>query len=177
MTTNPAKVWTLKTIHDRCDEEGDCWLWKHAVNSTGYPQGCIDGKPGQLVRRHAVLLSGRSLSGYRARVADTCGNRLCCNPDHLKLRTFGQVQSDSYTSGKRSTASEYLGRVLRAQSAGMVKLDFTKAREIRSELAGGKTVAQISLERGLYPTTVRDIKFNRSWRDPMFMAVAVKEAA
>jgi hypothetical protein len=24
---------------------------------------------------------------------------------------------------------------------------------------------------------VRDIKFNRSWRDPMFMAVAMKEAA
>jgi hypothetical protein len=165
----------LKTIRDRCEEEGECWLWQQSVNSAGYPQASIGGKTGQMVRRHAVMLSGRSLSGYRTRVADTCGNRLCCNPDHLKLRTFSQIVSDSYKNGARS-GNEYLSRVVRIQRAGMTKIDWDKAREIRAELAGGKTVAQVSRERGLYPSTVRDIKFNRSWRETMFSWMK-KEAA
>jgi hypothetical protein len=158
----------LKTIRDRCEEEGDCWIWQQCVNSGGYPQASINGKQGQMVRRHAVLLSGRTLSGYRARVADTCGNRLCCNPDHLRLRTFSQIQSDSYRNGSRCTEAEYLSRVMRIQKAGMTKLTFEKAREIRLELVAGKTVAQVAKERAMGPDAVRNIKHNRTWKEPMF---------
>jgi hypothetical protein len=165
----------LKTIRDRCEEEGDCWIWQQCVNSGGYPQASINGKQGQMVRRHAVLLSGRTLSGYRARVADTCGNRLCCNPDHLRLRTFSQIQSDSYKSGARCTEAEYLSRVLRIQQSGKTKLSFAGAREIRQELVQGKTIEQISRERGVGVGAVSDIKHNRTWKEPMF--AWAKEAA
>lgn len=29
---------TLKQIRDRCQDDGDCWIWQQSLNGAGYPQ-------------------------------------------------------------------------------------------------------------------------------------------
>lgn len=156
--------WTLKTIRDRCEEVGDCWVWGQAVNSTGYPQATIGGKGGQPVRRVSVVLSGRRV-GKGWRVVSDCG-KLCCNPEHLKLKTFSQVLVTSYESGRRNSAADYLGRFRRAQQAGMAQLTVEQVREIRGKLWAGATGASLAREYGVGHRCIREIKLNRSWRMP-----------
>jgi hypothetical protein len=157
--------WNLKSIKDRCREDGDCWLWAQGANQrSGQPKATIDGKCGQLVRRHAVRLSGLELrGGYR--VVDTCGQGLCCNPDHLKQVTPGAVLRKSYRDGARSTQAEYQGRLRMASERGMCKITMETARDIRRRLLDGATVVGLAQEFGLWPSSVRSIKHGRSWRE------------
>lgn len=157
--------WSLKAIHDRCTEEGDCWLWAQSVNSAGYPQASINGRCGQMVRRYALSISGRLPRGRQSRVTDTCGEKTCCNPAHLVWWNYSDIQSKSYRTGRRSGAAEYLFRLANAKKAKMCKLDWADVRQIRDQLLDGVAVLQIARERGLYPTTVRNIKHGRSWKE------------
>jgi hypothetical protein len=158
-------TWTLKTIKDRCREDGDCWVWTQACTArAGHPQASIDGKGGQLVRRHAVRLSGRPLrSGWR--VVDTCGNVRCCNPEHLKQTTPGVVLKRTYDNGSRSTHGEYIARRDQAIQQGMAKLNMGIVRVIRQRLTAGETVAGLAREYGIGEPAMRDIKHGRAWKD------------
>ena len=65
----------------------DCWLWTASTHN-GYGQFAIElngRKTVTLAHRVAVLLSGRDPEG--ASVQHLCGQRLCCNPAHLRVLT------------------------------------------------------------------------------------------
>jgi hypothetical protein len=161
-----GKPWDLKTVHDRCRDDGDCWTWTQGRHhASGHPQATIEGKGGQLVRRWVLAAAtGRQLT-HANKVVDSCGNHLCCNPDHLRTSTASAVLKRAYHDGTRSTAGEYLGRLRRAQSCGMAKLDMDKARDLRRRMKAGESIAALSRETGLWPTTLREIKHGRSWRE------------
>lgn len=65
--------------------DGFCWTWTGALNSRGY--GCVgvNGKS-QLshrvayTRRHGPIPAGLQIDHL-------CGNKRCCNPDHLEAVT------------------------------------------------------------------------------------------
>jgi hypothetical protein len=159
--------WTLKTVQDRCIEDGECWIWQQGVNSKGYPQACINGKGGLIVRRFVYEnLMGRNLrKGFV--VSSRCNNRLCCSPDCLVQKTRSEVLEGSYARGVRSVESEYMARVLRhmRDKTFHVRLDFDKAREIRARLAQGETTAALSKEFGVGQSAIRDIRRNITWRE------------
>ncbi len=154
----------LKTIRDRCTEDGDCWIWSQSVNSAGYPQACINSKGGQMVRRQALIEVGKSPSGRYKRVTDSCGNRLCCNPEHLRWSCFSDLLKESYRTGRRSTKMEYLRRLEAAKRTGKAKLDWPQVRAIRARLAT-ESCAKIAAEYGMGENAITAIKFNRSWRE------------
>lgn len=153
----------LKKIRDRCREDGDCWIWAQGVNSAGYPQASIDGKGGQMVRRAALIAAGKLPKGKANRVTDICGNRLCCNPEHLKWASFSDLLKGAYRSGNRSTVQEYLKRFEAARKNGMVKLDWDRVNQIRARCFDEPTRV-LAAEFGVGTNAIRAIKFNRSWR-------------
>ena len=70
------------------DLDTGCWVWQRARSKAGYGQMYVDGK---------MVYSHREY--YEAYVADIppglvidhlCGNRACCNPEHLEPVTFAE---------------------------------------------------------------------------------------
>ena len=152
---------TLQIIKSRCAEDGDCWIWQQSLNSMGYPQMCANGKPGQMVRRLAVQLSGRVLKpGYR--VVSICAGTKCCNPDHLRLWTSGMVMERAYESGKRSTQAEYLKRRQHAVQQGITKLNMELARAIRADEG---THLEVARRLGVHKKTVYEVRRGNTWRE------------
>ena len=159
--------WSLKTVRDRCeidDETGGHWTWRHATTSKNKaPQACIEGKTGQLVARWLMAHLGHNIAGKA--VVVTCCEPLCLNPAHLRVITKGEVLRRAYKTGLRSTEAEHFSRRRRAEQSGLAKLDMPAARVLRQRLDAGETIAAISQETGLWPSTIRAIKHGRSWRE------------
>lgn len=164
----PFTPWTLKTVRDRCDidrdDEHSCWLWLNATKGKHHsPQACIEGKTGSLVARWIMQHLGHDIAGKA--VVHRCQEKRCVNPGHLKVATKSQVMTAAYKTGGRSTEAEYFKRRRAAEMSGKAKLDMPAARVLRQRLAAGETIAALSRETGLWPSTIREVKHGRSWRE------------
>ena len=152
---------TLKDIHDRCDEVGDCWIWKQAVSQTGYPiirrrpDGCL------LVRRVAVALDGREAMPRQPVVA-TCGEALCVNPAHLKATSNSDAAKRAAERGVWSGKARGAKIAAARRSQPDVKLDMEKAREIRMSAESGPVLAE---RYGVTRNRINDIKRGTAWKD------------
>ena len=171
--TMQATPWSLKTVRDRCtvedgaddaDATTGCWLWKHCTTGRGrYPQASIEGHGGTLVARWVMQHLGHAVAGMAVRPA--CGAQLCVKPGHLKLATKGAVLRRAYATGARSGDNEHLNRRRRAEKTGMARINMAQARVLRSRMQAGETIAALSVETGLWPSTLSSIKHHRSWRE------------
>lgn len=152
---------TLKTIHDRCDEVGECWIWKDAVGKQGYPimrlrpGGCL------LVRRVAVALDGRPAAA-RQPVTCTCDEKRCCNPKHLKPSTPSAVAKAAAARGSFSTRSRAAKIAAGKRSSGAAKLTLEQAREIRASEDTGPVLAE---RYGVNRSLIGSIRRGVAWRD------------
>lgn len=93
---------TLKTIHDRCDEVGECWIWKDAVGKQGYP--IVRLRPGGclLVRRVAVALDGRPAAARgsfssRSRAAKIAAGKRSSGAAKLTLEQAREIRASEDT--------------------------------------------------------------------------------
>lgn len=76
-----------------------CWAWTGCLNSRGYGCWAVNGKS-QLTHRVAyILLVGEIPDGLQ--VDHLCGNKRCCNPDHLEAVT--DAVNKSRTNQARKT--------------------------------------------------------------------------
>jgi len=69
----------------KVDKSGDCWLWIGATNKGGYGSLTINRKT-YGAHRIAIQLAGIEIPPG-LHVDHKCRNRLCVNPDHLRLVT------------------------------------------------------------------------------------------
>jgi HNH endonuclease len=68
------------------DLDTGCWVWRRATTKAGYGQMYIDGKK---VYAHRAYYEGYVADIAPGLVIDhLCGNRACCNPEHLEPVTF-----------------------------------------------------------------------------------------
>ena len=73
----------------RKDTDSDCWLWSGQISNSGYGKMMIKDESTNQTRMESapevsyMAFVGEVPSGMIAR--QTCGNRLCVNPDHLEL--------------------------------------------------------------------------------------------
>lgn len=85
----------LKKVLDNCvrDENG-CMIWQggHSGNGRGggYGRVCIDGAT--VATHRLVYVHFNGIIPPKKQVDHTCGNRLCCNPNHLELVTHKENQ-------------------------------------------------------------------------------------
>jgi hypothetical protein len=151
-----ARVWTLETVRQRCDEIGECWIWKQAVQSKGYPQASINGKTGQSVRLYVYsVLLGKTRRRTDA-VTAKCNQILCCSPTCLVAKSRGAVIRRQYELGSRSRQPK-LG-------IGCINPKLTREQvdAIRA-LPSGESQASIGRRYGVAARTIGKILNGESW--------------
>jgi hypothetical protein len=159
------RIWTLKTILDRCIEEGDCWIWQQSLTNEGYPQACVEGKRATRIRGLAYQLAGKVRQpGFH--LVMECANRRCCNPKHMVQKTQSQIREIAHAAGKYSSASRYLRGVRHMRELNLSKLDFEKARELRRRLSLGETPAALAKEYGVSTSAIWRVRQGVTYREP-----------
>jgi len=81
-------------IKDKIEFVGDHWMWKGAKHLQGYPM-IRNRKTKKMVLVARMMMEekiGRELDGREERVKNTCGNKLCVNPDHYILARRGSQE-------------------------------------------------------------------------------------
>lgn len=115
----------LKVIRDRCDEVGDCWLWKQSRSTSGYGRAHIPRLP-QYAHKAAWFI----VHGTAPRLANKCGNSHCCNVEHWTLMTPKLHAIKSGASGTSPNNPQRIARIsITMRRAG--KLDAEKVATIR----------------------------------------------
>jgi hypothetical protein len=84
MTSQQKKLFEMSQQHD----DSDCWLWQGQISNSGYgrlQQAQQDNSVKMVSAQSASYLAflGAVPDGYL--VKQSCGNRLCINPEHLEL--------------------------------------------------------------------------------------------
>lgn len=152
---------TLAEIESRCDEVGDCWIWRDATSQAGYPIMKRAGGPCLLVRRVVAELKGDA-PAPRQPVVTTCREKGCCNPAHVHTSTTQKVAKAAAKRGAFSSLSRRMKVAAAKRASPSAKLDMDKAREIRLSTKTGKDLAQ---EYGVNVSVIKGIRQNKMWVD------------
>ena len=83
-----------KQLFEKTSPQGDsdCWIWQGQVSNSGY------GRLQQIQEDRTVKMVSAQTASYQAfngavpagyLVKQSCGNRLCINPEHLELIQTG----------------------------------------------------------------------------------------
>ena len=83
-TTRKTRIHTVATLHSRCIEEGDCWIWQGACDGHGKPQVRHLGKTVYVRRLMRELKDGRRIPTGKV-VACKCGMDKCVSPAHTVI--------------------------------------------------------------------------------------------
>lgn len=142
-----------KPFDNYVERTDSCWLWRGAATSTGYGSYRYGGKPRKAhhvayLKAHGSLPeSGPGLQGFV--VMHTCDNRLCVNPNHLKLGTQAQNIADRQAKGRQATrATKNRWNKITAEDAAKIKEARTLGTKLR-ELAGFYGVSIGGIQRVL----------------------------
>ena len=76
---------------------GECWTWKAKVSVWGYGRFWFDGKTVQ-AHRFAVATTGMAVPAHFD-VLHSCDNKLCVNPNHLRIGTHQENMDDGVARG------------------------------------------------------------------------------
>lgn len=122
-----------------------CWEWKGSVSGPGYGNWCCDvpgmERKGAAHRRAYALFNGHPGD---LQVNHHCGNRRCCNPDHLYAGTPLENWEDSVKHQTASAPPNFYGNQVHNQY-GYSKLTANDVRAIRRRRANkekGKDLAK-----------------------------------
>lgn len=121
---------------------GKCWLWTRGTTGEGYGAIRMGDSP-QTPQRLAWALF-RGDFNARAMIGNTCGNRLCFRPSHLRLEP-------SNTPGR--------------------KLTYEQAMAIRAERAAGRKLKAIAEKYGVAENTAWRIARGGVWCQKRFKRV------
>jgi len=149
---------TLDYIRERVevDPATGCWVWSLCVNKvTGYGVTRWEGKA-----RNAHRLAYKLANGDPGplQVNHCCGNRRCCNPDHLYAGTQKQNIADAIRHGTHSKPPR-----LRGSENGFSKLTEDEVRDIRRRHAAGEAGRALAREFGVSATSIRRIHRRQAW--------------
>lgn len=102
---------TEQTFWSRVDkrERRDCWLWQGGLTAKRYGQFSVRGRP-MLAHRVAWIIHHRIAVPAGKRIIQTCWNRLCCNPAHLRLGTYKTHAARGNKSGRQTKPEAWSGK-------------------------------------------------------------------
>ncbi len=141
---------TVLTTSDACIE------WPYGVRDNGY---------GTMVWRYrrttahrvACELAHGAPATREMHAAHSCGNRICCNPRHLRWATVRENHADKKLHGTQ----------LAGDTCPVSKLSSGEVRQIRRELAKNtKNLSEIASEFGVSRSNIWCIKHGYTWRQP-----------
>lgn len=152
----------LKTIRDRCNVVGDCWLWTMACANQGRTPVIgytdADGKTRTRSVRHLVAELANLPIDQKKPTRTKCHDPLCVYPDHI--RPTSQKELHRLTSKtKKPTASP--ARTLANRKRGKINLEIAEA--IRTSTEAGTVEAK---KHGISPQLVSAIRRGKAWVTP-----------
>jgi hypothetical protein len=156
---------TLEAIRARCDEVGDCWLWRDGTNSSGHPSARFGCKAWLVARFVYLELLGKTLFAGNV-VSARCRQRRCVSPLCMVQRSRSQCTARTYVDGTRDVTREHFTRRAAALRQGLAKLTLSQAREIRARRADGERALDLAREFGVCRGAVDNVVSGRSWREP-----------
>lgn len=145
-----ARALSLQDIRSRCEEIGDCWIWKQGLTGNGVP--CVRSRGrGTLVRREVVFLrSGREAAKGWFAVA-FCGEALCVAPKCVRLLSPKDYVAWLNRIGKLNSPAQAI--VMAAVAARRSRVSDEAADRLRQQIADG-------VDRG---HAAREAGISRSW--------------
>jgi len=138
------------------DPISGCWLWRLSVGSHGYGQCFWQGKVKTAHRMSYQLFNGDPGDLF---VLHQCGNRRCCNPDHL----YAGTQLDNFHDMVRH-GTHVPPPKLKGEEVGNSVLTDKQASEIKRGLLRGVSAVQLSRAYGVSPSTIGLIKQNKRYK-------------
>lgn len=153
-----GKPVTLDIIQARCDEVGDCWIWRGALSHGIQPAISINRRSTN-VRRFVADLLGRQTKGLY--VTACCGEPLCVAPDHLRVVTRSQLNT---MAAERTGYGKNIARAAKLAQASRrrARLSPELVQMIReSDLSD----AQLAKQLGVAKSTVNNARRGDTWLD------------
>lgn len=122
-----------------------CWEWMGSCGAPGYGNWGLGGVQGAHRATYRLFYGEPSNM-----VLHKCGNRRCCNPNHLYDGTSQQNRRDAESHGMAPVGSRH----------GQSKLTEGQVLAIRNDNRQRKVIAA---EYGVSPTAITNIKRRKTW--------------
>ena len=144
-------------INDRVqiDPDTGCWVWKLSVGSHGYGNAYYKKKIQTAHRLSYKLAYG---DPGKLQVNHRCGNRRCCNPEHLYAGTQAENMADKKKHGTYTPPP-----IKKGEDVTNSKLTEKQVLDIRRRRAEGEKGVDLAKEFGVGPDTICAIHKRRNW--------------
>lgn len=128
------------------EKDGECWMWRGALNRRGYGKFCLQGKSSFIASRASYELFRRPISKGKY-ICHLCDIPACVNPEHLWVGTHVENMRDMVEKGRQSS-----------------KLSVSEVIEIRLLWADGASNASLCEKFDITSGTVSSIVNKRIWK-------------
>lgn len=135
------------------EARNDCLAWPFARRANGYGQIFWRGIR-TTTHRVACELAHGPAPKIGMEAAHSCGNRICCNPRHLRWASAKENAADRVTHG-----THFFG-----EKCPSSKLTSKEVRQIRALLKRGYSLSVIARNFKVSLGSIWDIKSGKTWR-------------
>ena len=143
------------------DPETGCWVWQLSVGSHGYGNAyfALPGESKKKIRTaHRLSYTLAYGDPVKLQVNHKCGNRRCCNPEHLYAGTQKENVADTRKHGRYSAPP-----IKKGEDGTNSKLTEKQVLEIRRRRAEGERGMDLAKEFGVGPDTICAIHKRKNW--------------
>lgn len=141
----------VEWLLDQDDLTGDeCRLWPFG-QTHGYGSLRYEGRTWHAHRLICMLVHGQPDAG-QTDVAHSCGNRLCCNPLHLRHATASENQRDKISHGTSQ----------RGEQNSSAKLTEGAVRQIKAAI-GARSMRELAVDYGVSINAISLIAKGVNW--------------
>lgn len=154
--------WLIETIHARCDDVGECWIWRQGVNSAGSPSMYWQGRSATVRRLVYVARVGRAPRNDMLVVAK-CMQAHCVSPSCAAEMSRAALQRHMVKIGRLNTAAQRVAQTAANRRKPTVKATPALAAEIRARRAAGEPGYRMAADYGLSPDHINKIARGDCW--------------
>jgi len=150
----------MDRINANAHDDGGCLIWDGAMGSAGKtPVISMDGKV-QNIRRALAIEAGINVLGMNA--SNTCNERRCVCPNHIKMMTRSELQNRSADELRGSIHNTLRGRKIAEARRPTTKHTMELAVAIRQAEGSQRAIAK---QFGVSHYVVWSIRTGKSWKD------------
>jgi hypothetical protein len=148
-----------KYVHDRCVDDGGCWVWQLTIRNSVPQMGRKDRKTVAVRRALWEGLKGPIPKGKLACVK--CETHGCVNPEHLVL-------SDRKAVGRRAAARGAFSQPIRIAKMADTKrrqLSTLTSQDVAAIRASDDLLRVLAARFGVSKNTISNIRNGKRWKD------------